>query len=176
MDASTPLPVRSPSWSRQPVDLPGLRLSRAQLAGARLWQVRWQPRMEQAWLDLLDPVEQARLDRIPTTIGRQRFAASHAAWHLLPREPWRSGAHTDELALFAVADQPVGVDAELDLPRERWPRIARQAWPADPPTSWPQFVSRWVAAEATLKAGGRPAASFVWRSGSHVMCLALGRV
>lgn len=174
MTGSTPSPVPPPIWSRQPVDLPGVQVRQARLAGVRLWLVRWQATLHPAWPAWLDPAELDRLARLPTPIGRRRFAAAHAAWHLLPQGPHTSAAHTDELALLAVADRPVGVDAELDRPRERWPRIARQAWPTDPPTSWPDFVSRWVAAEAALKAGSRPAASFQWRSGGHVMCLALG--
>lgn len=170
MTGWTPSLVPSPTWQDWPTDLPGLAIATAQVDGAVVYLVRWHGRHD--WSPWLSPAERLRLRRIGTAAGRRRFAASHAAWSVLPRGRYSSATHTQLLSAVAVAEHPVGLDAEQGVPRARWPRIARQQWPRDPPADWSDFLHRWVAMEAAWKCPSPAQRTVSWRVGDHLFCLA----
>ena len=83
----------------------------------------------------------------------------------IPGEPAFSLAHTRTMALCAVSDEPVGVDAETIRPFR--PGVARlslqaaeQAWVAAQPDFDRAFLTLWTAKEAYVKLTG---AGLQWR-------------
>ncbi len=166
-----PWPTFTPAWA----DLPGLAVAELPTAGRggpapgaaeRVWLLRWDPQagapVRDAWAGALAPAERERAVRIGTGSGQARFLASHAALHRIARATeWSnvSLTHTRWCAAVAAGEAPVGVDLEVDMPRDGWRRAARARWPGrsfegrESGGAWRSFLRAWVIEEACFKAG-----------------------
>lgn len=170
MDSSTQSPALLPTWSPTRTDpwAPGLRCwtlpeSTIGPAGLQLWLAAWDPDppsgLQSRWHALLSRSERRRCATIGTRNGRVRFAASHAAAHVvLPAQRLGGGgttslSHSPWLVAIMSAPQPVGIDIEADRPRPNWAMADKQSWPQARSSDWAAFVIRWLTAEARYKAG-----------------------
>jgi 4'-phosphopantetheinyl transferase len=137
---------------------------------------------------LLDPEERARAERFVFERHRQRFVAAHGflrevLGRALGRDPARlsfeieargkprlAGAelhfsltHTGDHVLLALAEEPLGLDAEEVRPARVGPDLARRVMAAEEFASWSgapraeqvrAFFRLWSAKESVMKACG----------------------